>query len=118
MFKENVNDTFFREIMPRLPKCNLAFLHAFKCRLRALLALILMNRAVLQMKEALVLKLKTLNQNKPSRACTERIFDIRLLSAHVQQNIFGKTLIKVCSSHIYASFGTFCVQIGQLFAPQ
>ena len=115
MFKENVNDTFFREIMPRLPKCNLAFLHAFKCRLRALLALILMNRAVLQMKEALVLKLKTLNQNKPSRACTERIFDIRLLSAHVQQNIFGKTLIKVCSSHIYASFGTFSAKIGQSF---
>ena len=39
-------------------------------------------------------------------------------SAHVQQNIFGKTLIEVCSLHLYASFGTFCVQIGQLFAPQ
>ena len=24
--------------------------------------------------------------------------------AHVQQNIFGKTLIKVCSPHLYASF--------------
>ena len=29
----------------------------------------------------------------------------------------GKTLIEVCSLHLYASFGTFCIQIGQLFAP-
>ena len=26
-----------------------------------------------------------------------------------------KTLIEVCRPHLYASFGTFCVQIGQLF---
>ena len=31
---------------------------------------------------------------------------------------FWKTLIEVGSSHIYASFGTFCVQIGQLFEVQ
>ena len=33
------------------------------------------------------------NQNKPSGAyvCTEQIFDSRLLNAHVEQNIFGKT---------------------------
>ena len=30
-------------------------------------------------------------------------------------NYFWKTLIEVGSSHLYASFGTFCVQIGQLF---
>ena len=37
--------------------------------------------------------------------------------AHVQQNIFGKTHKEVRSPLLYASFGTFCVQIGQLFAP-
>ena len=37
---------------------------------------------------------------------------------HVQQNIFGKNLIKVGSSHLYASFGTFCSQIGHLFEGQ
>ena len=36
-------------------------------------------------------------------------------TVNVQQNIFEKTLIKVGSSHLYASFDTFCVQIGQLF---
>ena len=33
-------------------------------------------------------------------------------------NIFEKTPIEVCSSHIYASFGNYCVQIGQLFEVQ
>ena len=37
---------------------------------------------------------------------------------HVQQNIFEKNLLEVGSSHIYASFGTFCVQIDQLFEAQ
>ena len=32
-------------------------------------------------------------------------------TAHVQQNIFGETLIEVCLRHLYASFGTFCIQI-------
>ena len=36
-------------------------------------------------------------------------------TVHVQQNIFEKTLIEVCSPHLYASFGNFCVKIGQLF---
>ena len=31
---------------------------------------------------------------------------------------FEKILREVCSPHLYASFGTFCVQIGQLFAAQ
>ena len=44
--------------------------------------------------------------------------NFRQPTAHVQQNIFGKTLIEVCSPHLYASFGTFCVQIGQLFEAQ
>ena len=30
--------------------------------------------------------------------------------------IFGKRLMEVCSPHLYASFGTFCVQIGQVIA--
>ena len=44
--------------------------------------------------------------------------NFRQATAHVQQNIFGKTLIEVCSLHLYASFGTFCVKIGQIFAAQ
>ena len=32
-----------------------------------------------------------------------------------QQSIFLNTLIEVYSSHLHASFGTFCVQIGRLF---
>ena len=39
-------------------------------------------------------------------------------TVHIQQNIFEKTLIEVGSSHLYPSFGTFCVQIGQLFEAQ
>ena len=31
---------------------------------------------------------------------------------------FEKTLLEVSSLHRYASFGTFCVQIGQLFEAQ
>ena len=31
---------------------------------------------------------------------------------------FQKTLMEVCSSHLYASFGTVCVQIGQYFEAQ
>ena len=34
-------------------------------------------------------------------------------TVHVPQNIFEKTLIEVGSSHLYASFGTFWVQIDQ-----
>ena len=40
------------------------------------------------------------------------------LYIHVQKNIFEKTLIKAGSSHLYASFGTFWVQIGQLVEAQ
>ena len=48
--------------------------------------------------------------------CTEGIFDSRPLEwSAVQQNIFEKTVIKVGSSHLQAYFGTFFVQIGQLF---
>ena len=36
----------------------------------------------------------------------------------LQQSIFEKTLLKDCRSHVYASFDTFCVQIGQLFDTQ
>ena len=39
-------------------------------------------------------------------------------TVHVQQSIFEKTLIQVGSSYLYASFGTFYVQIGQLFEAQ
>ena len=39
-------------------------------------------------------------------------------TVHEQQNIFENTLIEDCSPHLYASFGTFYVQIYQLFATQ
>ena len=41
-----------------------------------------------------------------------------LTAVHVQQNIFEKTLIEVGSSLLYASFGIFWVQIGQLVEAQ
>ena len=37
-------------------------------------------------------------------------------TVHKQQNIFEKTHIKAYSPDLYASLGTFCVQIGQLLA--
>ena len=37
------------------------------------------------------------------------------MTIHKQQIIFEKDLIEVGSSHLYASFGTFCVQIGLSF---
>ena len=37
---------------------------------------------------------------------------------HVKQNIFEQTLIKDVGLSLYASFDTFCVQIGQLFESQ
>ena len=43
----------------------------------------------------------------------ERIFDIQPLM--YIKIFFEKNLIEVGSSHLYTSFGTFCVQIGQLF---
>ena len=43
--------------------------------------------------------------------CSETNFR-QLTTAHVQQTIFGKTIIEVCSPYIYASSGTFYVQIG------
>ena len=39
-------------------------------------------------------------------------------TVHVQQNIFEKIIFKIGSSYLYASFGTFCVKIGQLVEAQ
>ena len=39
-------------------------------------------------------------------------------TVHVRQNNFETALIEACSPDLYASFGTFCVQIGQLFEAQ
>ena len=44
--------------------------------------------------------------------------NFRQPTAHLQQNIFEKTLIEAYSPHIYASFGTFWAQIGQSFEVQ
>ena len=37
------------------------------------------------------------------------------LTAHVLQINFEKTLMEVDSPYLYASYGTFCIQIGQSF---
>ena len=37
---------------------------------------------------------------------------------HLQQNIFEEALAEVGSSHLYAYFGTFCVEIGKFVDPQ
>ena len=39
-------------------------------------------------------------------------------TVRVKQKIFEQTLVEVGSVHLYAFFGTFCVQIGQLFEAQ
>ena len=39
-------------------------------------------------------------------------------TVNLQQNIFEKALLKNCSPHLYASLGTFCVQIGHFFEVQ
>ena len=39
-------------------------------------------------------------------------------TVHVQLNIFEKKLIEIGSSHLYTSFGIFCVQIGQFLEAQ
>ena len=44
--------------------------------------------------------------------------DFWQLTVYAQQTIFEKNLIEVCSPHLYASFGTFCVKIGRLFVAQ
>ena len=47
--------------------------------------------------------------------CTEWLFDSR---PFMHNKTFLKKHIEVCSPHLYASFGAFWVQIGQLFAAQ
>ena len=49
---------------------------------------------------------------------TLRTFDIRLLSYCYNKTFFIKLFKKVYSAHFYASFDTFCAQIGQLFEAQ
>ena len=56
--------------------------------------------------------------NRPGHNIRMYLTNFEQPIAHVQQIFFGKTLIEVGSSHLYASFGTFCIQIDQVFAPQ
>ena len=59
---------------------------------------------------------KNMNLPYSIRVCTERIFDIR---PFMYNKIYlKKNLIEVGSSHLYASFGTFCVEICLLFEAQ
>ena len=48
--------------------------------------------------------------------CTERIFDSQPFMH--KKNILEKNVLEVGSPNIYASFGTFCVKIGQLITAQ
>ena len=41
-----------------------------------------------------------------------------IIHIYSQQNIFENTLLKIYSPHLYASFDTFCVQIGQVLEAQ
>ena len=51
-----------------------------------------------------------------TNVCTERFFDSQ---PFIYSKVFlKKTLIEVCSPYLWASFGTFCVQIGQSFEAQ
>ena len=44
--------------------------------------------------------------------------NFRQSTAHVQQNIVGKSLIEACSPYLYASFCIFYSKIGQLLEAQ
>ena len=56
--------------------------------------------------------------NRPEHNIRMYWANFRQPTAHVQQNILGKTIIEFCSLHLYASFGNFCVQIGLLISAQ
>ena len=59
---------------------------------------------------------QTFNQTNKKYILNERIFYNPPFMYH--KVFLKKTLIDVHSPHLYASCGTFCVQIGQLFATQ
>ena len=56
--------------------------------------------------------------NRPGHSIHMYWTNFRQPTAHVQKIIFWKTSTEVCSPHLYASFGTFYTQIGQLFQSQ
>ena len=56
--------------------------------------------------------------NRPGHNIRMHWAIFRQPTVHVQQHIFEKILIEICSSYLYASFGTFYVQIGQFFEAQ
>ena len=56
--------------------------------------------------------------NRPGHNIRMYRTNFRQPTAHVQQNIFGKTLIEVRSPHLYASFGTFYAKIGLILEAQ
>ena len=58
------------------------------------------------------------NMNLPYSIRTYVLYEFLTVDLHVQQNIFEEDIVEVDSSHLYASFGTLCVQIGQLLEAQ
>ena len=56
--------------------------------------------------------------NRPGHKIRIYWMNFRQPTAHVQQNIFGKTLIEVRTPHLYASFGTFYGKYCPLFEAQ
>ena len=55
------------------------------------------------------------NEHRPGHSIRMYWTNLWQPTAPIQQKIFGKTSIEVCSSHLYASFGTFYAKIGQFF---
>ena len=71
-----------------------------------------------RLKKALLLYIYTDSQKHESTLLHTYVLNEFSTADHlctVQQKLFEKTLIELGSSHLYASFGTFYVQIGQLF---
>ena len=59
------------------------------------------------------------NQNKPSGVLHTYVLNVfSTADCSCATKYIWKTLIEVGSPHLYACFGTFCVQIGQLFVAQ
>ena len=58
------------------------------------------------------------NMNLPYSICMHVLNEFLTADRSCTSRYFWKTLIEVGSSHIYASFGTFWVKIGQLFEAQ
>ena len=81
--------------------------------------LIYLSRSAIEFERKKKCTLNRKNMNLPY-SIRKYVLNEFLTADHsrTKKNIFEKTLFEVGSSHLYDSFGTFCVQIGQLFEAQ